>query len=45
MPDHVMNYVECDLPAGLTLPEWRRARYEAQPVRTRRTIRQILRSR
>jgi hypothetical protein len=45
MPDHVMNYVECDLPTGLTLPEWRRARYEAQPVRTRRSVRRFLRSR
>lgn len=45
MPDHVMNYVECDLPTGLTLSEWRRARYEAQPPRTRRSVRHFLRSR
>jgi hypothetical protein len=24
--DHVMNYVECDLAAELTLPQWRRSR-------------------
>jgi len=32
MPDHVMNYIECDMPAGLTLIEWRQAR----PVEQRR---------
>jgi hypothetical protein len=26
MPDHVMNYVECDAPAGETLVQWRRTR-------------------
>jgi hypothetical protein len=27
MPDHVvMNYVECEAPAELTLVEWRRSR-------------------
>ena len=26
---HVMNYVECDLSAELTLPQWRRARATA----------------
>ena len=45
MPDHVMNYIETDLPAGLTLPEWRRARHHGQPVRTRRSVRRFLRSR
>jgi hypothetical protein len=25
MPDHVLNYIECDAPAGLTLVEWRRS--------------------
>ncbi|MET0819113.1 MAG: hypothetical protein ABWZ67_16225 [Solirubrobacteraceae bacterium] len=24
MPDHVMNYVECDAPAEMTLEQWRR---------------------
>ena len=23
MPDHVMNYVETDVPAGVTLMQWR----------------------
>jgi hypothetical protein len=27
MPDHVLNYIECDAPAGLTLVEWRRSRH------------------
>lgn len=31
MPDHVLNYVECDLPADVTLPEWRQARVAACP--------------
>ena len=30
MPDHVMNYIECDMPAGLTLVEWRRSRQVEQ---------------
>ena len=25
MTDHVLSYVECDIPEGLTLREWRRA--------------------
>jgi hypothetical protein len=29
MPDHVMNYVECDAPAQLTLVEWRQTRFSA----------------
>jgi len=36
MPDHVMNYVESDVPAGLTLVEWRRVRAAASPRRRRR---------
>jgi hypothetical protein len=28
MPDHCMNYLETDVPAGLTLVDWRRARRE-----------------
>jgi len=35
MPDHVMNYVECDAPAQLTLVEWRQTRVVA-PRRRRR---------
>jgi hypothetical protein len=30
-----MNYVECDIPADVTLPEWRRARAAARPTRRR----------
>jgi hypothetical protein len=36
MPDHVMNYVESDAPAELTLREWRRVRAAAAPRRRRR---------
>ncbi len=28
-PDRVMNYLQCDLSAELTLPQWRRARASA----------------
>jgi hypothetical protein len=35
MPDHVMNYIESELPLGLTLPAWRRSR----PVRKDQRIR------
>jgi hypothetical protein len=35
MPDHAMNYVESDAPAGLTLIEWRRVRADASPRRRR----------
>jgi hypothetical protein len=41
MPDHVMNYVESDAPAELTLREWRRARGDASP-RRRRSLRSLL---
>jgi hypothetical protein len=41
MPDHVMNYVESDVPAGLTLVEWRRVRAAASP-RRRRSLRDRL---
>jgi hypothetical protein len=34
MPDHVMNYVECDMPVDLTLVEWRRSR-QVEPKRFR----------
>ena len=33
MPDHVMNYVESDAPAGLTLVEWRRTQVALKPRR------------
>jgi len=33
MPDHVMNYIDSDLPAELTLPQWRRARAATSPRR------------
>ena len=39
MPDHHMSYVECDIPAGLTVAEWRRVRSAGQPARTRRAPR------
>ena len=41
MPDHVMNYIESEAPAGLTLVEWRRARAAASP-RRRRSLRSLL---
>ena len=41
MPDHVMNYVQSDVPAGLTLVEWRLARAAASP-RRRRSLRSLL---
>jgi hypothetical protein len=33
MPDHVMNYVESDAPAGVTLVQWRRTQLAATPRR------------
>jgi hypothetical protein len=41
MPDHVMNYIESDAPAELTLVEWRRVRAAASP-RRRRSLRSLL---
>ena len=41
VPDHVMNYVESDAPAELTLVEWRRVRAAASP-RRRRSLRSLL---
>ena len=41
MPDHHISYVECDIPAGLTVAEWRRIRRAGQPVRTRRLQRLV----
>jgi hypothetical protein len=36
MPDHHMNYIECEAPSGLTLVEWRRTRVVAATRRNRR---------
>ena len=33
MSEHLMNYVESDAPAGLTLAEWRRSRIAPRPRR------------
>ena len=33
MPDHVMNYVETEASAGLTLVEWRRSLSVRKPRR------------
>ena len=33
MSAHVMNYIETDAPAGLTLGEWRRTRTVRRPRR------------
>ena len=41
MPDHVMNYIECEAPAELTLVEWRRVRAAVSP-RRRRSLRSLL---
>jgi hypothetical protein len=35
MPEHVMNYIECEAPSGLTLVEWRRSRIVASSRRSR----------
>jgi hypothetical protein len=35
MPDHVMNYIECELPTGLALAAWRRSRAERKQPRRR----------
>jgi hypothetical protein len=41
MPDHVMNYIECDVPASQTLAEWRRSRIET-PRRRRLRLRTFI---
>ena len=41
MPDRVMNYIESDASAELTLVEWRRVR-AAAPLRRRRSLRSLL---
>ena len=38
MPDHVINYIESDVPGDLTLAQWRRSRLEA-PRRRRLRLR------
>jgi len=38
-----MNYVECDLDAGLTLPQWRRIR-AAGHARRRRPVSRLVRA-
>jgi hypothetical protein len=40
VPDHVMNYIECDLAAELTLPQRRRCRATADS-RRRRSLRTV----
>ena len=35
MPDHVMNYIQSDVPADLTLAQWRRSRAARRPLRRR----------
>jgi hypothetical protein len=37
--DLSMSYVECDIPAGLTMVEWRRARHAAERPRRRGLLR------
>jgi hypothetical protein len=44
MPDHHMRYVECDIPTGLTIAEWRRLRQADRPVRTRRRVWRLARA-
>jgi hypothetical protein len=42
MPQHVMNYIECEAPAGLTLAQWRRS-HTRIPARRRLRLRGLLR--
>jgi hypothetical protein len=37
-----MNYIECDVPDGMTLVDWRR---EVRPARPRRRLRSLVRRR
>ena len=39
MPEHVMNYIESELPAELTLAAWRRSRAVRKDQRIRLRIR------
>ena len=34
MQSHNFNYVECDIPEGVTLDEWRRRRCTRRPSRS-----------
>jgi hypothetical protein len=45
MPDHSMNYLECDIPAGQTLTEWRRRRDAQRRLAARPALLPRLRSR
>jgi hypothetical protein len=45
MPDHYMNYLECDVPDGLTLTEWRRRRLAERRLAERPALLPRLRSR
>jgi hypothetical protein len=40
-----MNYIECDVPAGMTLVEWRRTRQAPARPRLRSRARLLLRPR
>jgi hypothetical protein len=40
-PDHVFQYVECDIPPGITIAEYRRSRNLV--VRRRRLLRRLRR--
>jgi hypothetical protein len=41
MPDHVMNFIQSDVPGDLTLAQWRRARIET-PRRRRLRLRTFI---
>jgi hypothetical protein len=41
MPARVMNYIESDAPAELTLAQWRRTRVTAPPPRRLRWVRTL----
>ena len=39
MPDHVISYIESDVPAGVTLLQWRRDRIQTEARRRRPRLR------
>jgi hypothetical protein len=41
MPDHVMNYIESELPPAVTLPAWRRSRPVPKTPRIRLRVRSV----
>ncbi len=41
MPDHVISYIESDVPTGETLIQWRRTRVEASARRRRPRLRTL----